>query len=271
MGTYVRLPVVAGKFYPENKQTLLRDVRSYAGTQPGKLNAVGCVVPHAGYMYSGQVAGAVFGRLNLPSRYIILCPNHTGLGQPLAIMREGRWRTPLGDVPVDHRLAEALQNEMPALTEDLDSQRHEHALEVQLPFLQTLKGEFSFVPITVGTSRYDALVTLGEAMGRAIASQDQPVLMVASSDMNHYESDSATRVKDRKAIDRVLALDPGGLYDVVVREHVTMCGFGPAIVMLTAAKALGAAKAELIKYATSGDISGDREAVVGYAGMAVLP
>jgi len=270
MGTYVRMPAVAGQFYPDKRETLLRAIRSYTSTHGEKLSALGCVVPHAGYMYSGQVAGAVFGRLELPSRYIILCPNHTGYGQPLAIMSSGRWRTPLGEVPVDEEVAAALKRELPDLTDDLDSQRQEHALEVQLPFLQALKQDFSFVPITIGTSRYDALVAVGEAMGRVIADQDEPVLIIASSDMNHYESDATTRVKDRKAIDRVLALDPAGLYDVILNEHVTMCGYGPTIAMLTAAKALGAKKAELIKYATSGDVSGDRDAVVGYAGMAVL-
>jgi AmmeMemoRadiSam system protein B len=222
-------------------------------------------------MYSGHVAGAVYGRLELPRRYIILCPNHTGYGQRLAIMSEGTWLTPLGEVPVDGPLAQQLKSEMPELTDDIDSQLQEHALEVQLPFLQALKKEFFFVPITVGTSQFDSLVALGEAMARVISNASERVMIVASSDMNHYESDSNTRVKDRKAIDRVRSLDPAGLYEVVTKQHVTMCGFGPTIAMLTAAKALGAKSAELIRYATSGDVSGDRDAVVGYAGIAVLP
>src|SRR4051812_8325533 len=255
MGAYVRMPAVAGQFYPGSAETLLRAIHSYTTVSGNKLNALGCVVPHAGYMYSGQVAGAVYGRLDLPSRYIILCPNHTGHGQPLAIMSEGTWLTPLGEVPIDEQLSKQLKVEMPELTDDIDSQRHEHALEGQLPFLQALKKDFSFVPITVGTSRFDALIALGEGIGHVIAQQDEPVMIIASSDMNHYETDSTTRVKDRKAIDRVLALDPAGLYDVIVKEHVTMCGFGPAIAMITASKMLGAKSAELIKYATSGDVS----------------
>jgi AmmeMemoRadiSam system protein B len=186
-------------------------------------------------------------------------------------MSEGTWLTPLGEVPIDEQLAEQLKADMPELIDDIDSQRHEHALEVQLPFLQILKQDFSFVPITVGTSRFDALIALGETIGRVVAAQDDCVMVIASSDMNHYESDSKTRMKDRKAIDRLLALDPSGLYDVIHNEHVTMCGFGPAIAMLTAAKQVGAKSAELIRYATSGDVSGDRDAVVGYAGIAVLP
>ncbi len=271
MATFVRMPAVAGQFYPGSAETLLRAIRSYTNVQGEKLNALGCVVPHAGYMYSGHVAGAVFGRLNLPSRFIILCPNHTGYGAPLATMSEGAWITPLGEVTIDDALAGALKKEMPLLEDDIDSQRHEHALEVQIPFLQALLPKFTFLPITVGTSRFDTLTKLGEAMARVIHGKSEPVMIIASSDMNHYESDSATRVKDRKAIDRVLALDPAGLHDAVTREHITMCGYGPTVAMLTATKALGAKSAQLIRYATSGDVSGDRDAVVGYAGMAVLP
>jgi MEMO1 family protein len=269
METFVRMPAVAGQFYPANADTLRRAIQSYTKMNGEKLDAIGCVVPHAGYMYSGHVAGAVYARLNLPDRYIILCPNHTGHGAPLAIMREGSWMTPLGEVPIDSDLAGRLQNEMPDLTDDIEAQRHEHALEVQLPFLQSMVGNFAFVPVTVGTSRLEHLIKLGIAMSKAIESRGDNVMIIASSDMNHYEADSTTRVKDRKAIDRVLALDECGLFEVVTRERVTMCGFGPTIAMLTASKSLGARKAELIRYATSGDISGDRDAVVGYAGIAV--
>ena len=157
----------------------------------------------------------------------------------------------------------------PLLVEDELAHRAEHALEVQLPFLQELVGEFSFVPIAVGTGQFEALTALGVTMAAAIEECAEPVLIVASSDMNHYESDSITRVKDHKAIDRILALDPEGLHQTVQREHITMCGYGPAVVMLTAAKALGATKAELVKYATSGDVSADKDWVVGYAGITV--
>ena len=269
METFVRMPAVAGQFYPANADTLSRALQSYTKVKGEKIDALGAVVPHAGYMYSGHVAGAVYGRLILPDRYIILCPNHTGRGEPLAIMSEGSWITPLGEVRIDSNLARRMQSAMPVLREDIEAQRHEHALEVQLPFLQSLIPSFEFVPITVGTSRFEHLVALGDAMARAIESRGDHVMIIASSDMNHYETDSTTRVKDRKAIDKVLALDPAGLYDVVTKEHVTMCGFGPTIAMITAAKALGAASAELIRYATSGDVSGDRDAVVGYAGIAV--
>ncbi|HUN89405.1 MAG TPA: AmmeMemoRadiSam system protein B [Terriglobales bacterium] len=269
METYVRMPAVAGQFYPAHEDTLRRALETYTHVNGEKIEALGAIVPHAGYMYSGHVAGAVYGRLKLPDRFVILCPNHTGQGKPLATMSEGSWMTPLGEVHIDADLAGRIMTGMPVLHDDIEAQRHEHALEVQLPFLQLLVKQFEFVPITVGTSRFEHLVALGDAIARAIESRGDHVMIIASSDMNHYETDSTTRVKDRKAIDRVLALDAEGLYDVVLKERVTMCGFGPAIAMMTAAKAMGAKSAELIRYATSGDVSGDRDAVVGYAGIAV--
>ena len=269
MATFIRPPAVAGRFYPGHPDKLLREIHSYTAVEGEKLRALGCVAPHAGYMYSGHIAGAVYARLELPNRFIILCPNHTGMGQPLATISEGRWQTPLGEVPVDVELASALKEEFSQLTEDIVAHSAEHALEVQLPFLQALAGEFTFVPIAVGTGRIEALETLGDAMARVVATDRQRTLMIASSDMNHYESDSVTRVKDHKAIERILALDPRGLYEVVKREDISMCGYGPAVAMLTAAKRLGATSAQVIKYGTSGDVSGDRAMVVGYAGIAV--
>lgn len=272
--TIIRAPAVAGRFYPGNARHLREQVESFT-TPPAetpveaKIRALGCVVPHAGYMYSGHVAGAVYGRLNLPQHYIILCPNHTGMGEPLAIMSAGAWHTPLGDAMIDTELAEKLKSSLPLLSEDQAAHRYEHALEVQLPFLQVLAPGFTFVPITVGTSNYDVLSALGTVIGNQIAKPEEPILIIASSDMNHYESDSITRVKDHKAIDQLLALDPRGLYEVVHTGDISMCGYGPAVIMLTAARKLGATKAELVRYATSGDVSGDRDTVVGYAGVAV--
>jgi len=271
MAVATRQPAVAGRFYPGDPQRLRAEIESYTGgtdSEP-RIRALGCVVPHAGYMYSGHVAGAVYRRLELPQRIVILCPNHTGMGGPLAIMSEGAWHTPLGDAPIDEELSAELKRRMPLLSEDDEAHRAEHALEVQLPFLQVLAPAFRFVPITVGTGNFEVLSALGIAIGNTLAQQRERVLVVASSDMNHYESDSVTRVKDRRAIEQVLALDPRGLYDVVREGHISMCGYGPAVAMLTAAHKLGATKAELIRYATSGDVSGDRDMVVGYAGIVV--
>ncbi|MFZ0313571.1 MAG: AmmeMemoRadiSam system protein B [Candidatus Korobacteraceae bacterium] len=274
MPTLIRQAAVAGRFYPADAHRLRAEVEAYTAASadaPGeaKIRAVGCVVPHAGYIYSGHVAGAVYRRLELPRRMVILCPNHTGMGEPLAIMSEGVWQTPLGEVAIDVELATELKQQMPLLSEDDVAHRAEHALEVQLPFLQVLAPGFQFVPIVVGTSNFEVLSSLGVVIGNTLAKHGGRFLVIASSDMNHYESDSVTRVKDGKAIDQLLALDARGLYDVVKEGHISMCGYGPAVVMLTAARKLGASKAELIRYATSGDVSDDRAMVVGYAGLAV--
>jgi MEMO1 family protein len=277
MTSAVRTPAVAGRFYPGHADELLRQVREY--TSPGKTSsalqerapvaAIGCVAPHAGYMYSGAVAGAVYSRLEIPEHCVILCPNHTGKGRPLAIMATTNWQTPLGEIAADADLGARLLQRFPALQEDSAAHRSEHAIEVQLPFLQTRQPILKIVPIALGTSDFDLLQALGEALADVVTASKEKVLIIASSDMNHYESDTITRIKDHKAIEQVLALDARGLWDVVMTERISMCGFGPTIVMLTAAKLLEAAKATLVKYATSGDVSGDYESVVGYAGIIV--
>ena len=269
MTSAVRMPAVAGRFYPSRRDELLRDISNYSTTSEPALAAIGCVAPHAGYMYSGHVAGAVYARLEIPQRCVVLCPNHTGAGHPLAVMTRAAWRTPLGDVAADTELGADLLKRFPMLQEDAAAHRSEHAIEVQLPFLQARQAELRFLPIAVGTSDFDALAGLGEALAAAIAAAGDKVLIIASSDMNHYESDAITRVKDHKAIERVLALDPRGLWDVVMSQNISMCGFGPTVAMLTGAKRLGAKTATLVKYATSGDVSGDHDQVVGYAGIVV--
>jgi len=276
----IREPAVAGSFYPRNAAQLERDVRKLlapqdapGAAQPPRTRALGCIVPHAGYMYSGAVAGAVFARLELPRRFVILGPRHYPQGAPLAILSDGAWRTPLGDAPLDAPLAVALAHACPLLREDAVAHAPEHSIEVELPFLQALAPEFRFVPIALGTDRFQAFEDLGRAiatvLAEAAAVRQEPVLLVASSDMNHYESDEITRQKDARAIDRILALDPRGLFDVVRRESISMCGYGPAVTMLVAAKQLGATSAELIRYATSAEVSGDYDRVVGYAGIVI--
>jgi len=270
MTSALRSPAVAGRFYPRRSDALVRDLHKYMPDGESRpAAAIGCIAPHAGYMFSGHVAGAVYARLEIPQHCVILCPNHTGMGVPLAVMTAAAWQTPLGSVTADAAFGADLRRRFPALEEDSAAHLTEHGIEVQLPFLQARRGDLSFVPITVGTSNFEVLQKLGEALGDAVRQQPHPVLIIASSDMNHYESDALTRIKDHKAIARVLALDARGLWEVVMNEDVSMCGFGPAIVMLTAAKRLGATSAELVRYATSGDVSGDRDQVVGYAGIIV--
>jgi AmmeMemoRadiSam system protein B len=265
----IRKPAVAGRFYPGERDELSRMVQSFI-LPADHQRATGLVVPHAGYIYSGHVAGAVYSRITPHERNIILCPNHTGFGPPLSIMRSGSWKTPLGEMPIDNELAEALISADTHLEDDIEAHRFEHATEVQLPFLQQCGLDTGrFVPITIGTGNPQRLEELGRAMAKVVQQVVPDALIIASSDMNHYESDPVTRVKDRKAIDQILAMDPEGLFEVVQRENISMCGYGPTVAMLTAAKILGASKAELVKYATSGDVSMDFDHVVGYAGIII--
>ncbi len=266
----LRPPAVAGRFYPDDPAELTRQIAGFASSAEEPLRpALACLVPHAGYRYSGHVAGAVYARLKLPRRFLLLGPRHVPRGKPQAILSEGAWETPLGRAEIDSELARDLKGAYPELCEDSVAHQTEHALEVQLPFLQYLAGDFRFVPIALGPTDYIQLESLGHALAEVLRRQRDPVLMIASSDMNHYESDEITRRKDGLAIERVLALDAAGLFDVVRREEITMCGFGPAVSILTAARLLGATRATLVRYATSGDINGDRNEVVGYAGVIV--
>jgi AmmeMemoRadiSam system protein B len=272
--TILRQAAVAGRFYPGDPEDLRAEALTYLSqARPADqvpVRALGCIAPHAGYMYSGHVAGAVFARVEIPKSCIVMCPNHTGMGRALAVMGEGAWQTPMGEVQIDVELAGALKKRFPALQEDSAAHRAEHAAEVELPFLLLRQPKLRFVPIALGTSQFEVLEQLGEALADVIAASKDRILIVASSDMNHYESDAVTRVKDHQAIERILTLDPRGLFDVVTQQKISMCGFGPAVAMLTAARLLGAKSAELVKYATSGDISGDRDMVVGYAGVVVV-
>jgi AmmeMemoRadiSam system protein B len=269
----VRPPAVAGRFYPGEAHALEREVDRCLGPEPppeAKFDhAIACVVPHAGYIYSGPVAGAVYRRLPERSRFLLLGPNHFGRGEPLALSPQSDWLTPLGVAPIDRDLSRALHHSFPLLADDAVAHADEHCLEVQLPFLQRRFPPFSFVPLLIGAGHYAALESLGHGVAKAVAGAEDRPLIIASSDMNHYEPDGVTRIKDHEAIERILALDPRGLYDVVHRRDISMCGYAPVVAMLTAARDLGARRATLIKYATSADTSGDPSAVVGYAGIIV--
>jgi MEMO1 family protein len=262
----LRLPAVAGRFYPNDPEELTAAVRGHAKPQPALEHVKACLVPHAGYMYSGHVAGAVFSRIVLPKKIVIFGVRHRPRGEPMALISSGAWKTPLGDVPIEESLAAALQKECPILREDRLAHSAEHSLEVQLPFLQVLSPGFAFVPVALGTVRFDDLVAVGEALARLLAANPE-VLLLTTSDLNHYENDAMTRLKDKKAIDQLLALNPRALYEVCGNENISMCGLGPAVAMLTALRALAAKQATLVRYATSADVSGDTASVVGYAGF----
>jgi hypothetical protein len=267
----IRQPAVAGRFYPNDPSALNQELDSFLSVSPQqeKIRAQACLVPHAGYKYSGHVAGAVYSGIEIPSRVILLGPRHFPGGERFAILSDGWWQTPLGLVPLNRPLAEKIVRACPLLREDAVAHSNEHSLEVQLPFMQRLAPLSTFVPIVIAPAQYAELEALGRAIANVLRAETEPILIVASSDMNHYESDAITRVKDRKAVDRILALDPRGLFDTVREEEISMCGYGAAVAMLTAVRQLGAARAELVRYATSGEINGDFQEVVGYAGIVI--
>lgn len=266
----MRSPAVAGRFYPGSPGELEREVRRLTRDVPSKIQARGILVPHAGYVYSGAVAGEVYSLVEIPDRHILFCPNHTGTGTEAAIMSRGSWKMPWGAVPIDEELAGRMLVASSLLAEDRSAHAREHSLEVQLPFLWRFRKSFRFVPVALGHLSLSECRALGEDVAAVLRDDAAPPLLIASSDMTHYEADAIARKKDEKAISRILALDPEGLYRSVHSERITMCGVIPATVTLFAALSLGAREARLIKYGTSGDISGDYGQVVGYAGMAIL-
>ncbi len=263
----IRRPAVAGAFYDSDPAKLKRIVRGFLKEGP-KAKARGVMVPHAGYVYSGAVAGEVFSRIEPAETFIILGPNHTGFGPNVSIMCRGGWETPFGVMRIDEELAASVSRGSNLFKEDTSAHLHEHSIEVQLPFLQSL-GEGKFVPITLMKVSYQMCKEVASALTEAVRACGKSVLIVASSDMTHFESQASAEIKDRSALDRMEALDPEGLYDVVQSRRISMCGFIPSTIMLIAAKALGGDRARVVRYATSGDVTGDFDQVVGYAGVVV--
>ena len=263
----VRPPAVAGTFYAGEEDALRRDVRSHLPPVEGAESVFGAIVPHAGYVYSGPVAGAVYARIVMPATAIVLCPNHTGRGAPAGVDPSDAWRTPLGDVPVDRRLARRLLDLSPSLVPDSLSHSKEHSLEVQLPFLQVLRPDISFVPVCLGAPDLGLCREVGMALAALVAEEKEPPLLLASSDMNHYESREIGSRKDSRALACIEALDPEGLFRTVLSENITMCGFLPATALLFAAREAGIGRATVVARRDSGDETGETDSVVGYAGV----
>ncbi len=265
----IREPVAAGQFYPGSAPGLKRMLESMVNDRAAKVDAIGLVSPHAGYIYSGVVAGAVISRVKLKDTVIMLGPNHTGQGKEFSIMTDGSWITPLGEVEIDGELAKKILSSSSYLEEDKAAHQYEHSLEVQLPFLQYFKADVRIVPIILAHARGSVYKKIGKELAGAIKESKRQVVILASSDMTHYEPQEAARKKDNKAIEAILNLDVDELLERVAILDISMCGYAPVTVLISAAKELGATKAELVKYQTSGDASGDYRSVVGYAGIIV--
>jgi AmmeMemoRadiSam system protein B len=269
METTLREPAVAGTFYPGTASALKRELQQMVPVREERHRLLACIAPHAGYVYSGGVAGELYGHLELPQRVIVLGPNHTGVGARIAVAPHRRWRTPLGEQAVDVELASILVENFQDASFDENAHWREHSLEVQLPFLLARRPDVEFLPICLSHLGLDQCLDLGRALAQLIDDLGEEVGLVASSDMSHYVDDEKARILDRMAIDAVLVRDSKSLYQTVHREGITMCGVVPATVVIETANRLGAAGAHLVAYATSGDVSGDRSAVVGYAGICV--
>lgn len=261
-----REPAVAGRFYTDRPAALARQVDGFLAAGGEKVAARGIVAPHAGYVYSGAIAGAVYARVVVPARVVVLGPNHTGMGVAVALWPGGAWRLPTGAVPVDAALTAALAAS-PLVAADAEAHLLEHSLEVQVPFLSRARPDVAIAALCLGHLRLADCLALGRHLAKVVSATD--ALVVASSDMSHYVPAEVARELDHHAIARILALDPEGLYEVVHREEISMCGIIPATVMLAAARELGATRAELVRYGNSGEVSGDRRHVVGYAGVLV--
>ena len=266
-----REAVVAGQFYPGTKDALAREIGSMIDPKAARRDCLGVVSPHAGYIYSGGVAGSVFSRINPAPVYVIIGPNHTGLGQPFGISACRSWKTPLGEVSVDTGLAAAIKNNCAYIKDDDVSHKFEHSIEVQLPFLQYLNKNFKIVPIVAAHAELSAYREVGSAIAEAIkrGALEKKAVIIASSDMTHYEPQAEAAKKDAEAIKAILALDEEALLERIESLGITMCGYSPVAIMIAAVKALGARGAELVKYATSGDVTGDQTSVVGYAGLII--
>jgi len=261
----IRRSAVAGSFYAGTRERLRLQVEDLLPKMVKAERAVGVVVPHAGYMYSGRAAAAAYARAEFPEAFVILGPNHTGMGAGAAIMTYGQWETPLGEVQIDQELGKAILANSSVLEEDHVGHLREHSIEVQLPFLQYFGRPFTFVPISLFSQEYAACHEVGQAVARAVRESKKRVLLVASTDMSHYVTREEATAKDRKAIEAILALDPEGLHRVVRREGISMCGFHTTTAVLVAAKALGATRAELVMYIDSGEVTRDTKEVVAYA------
>ncbi len=265
----IRRSIVAGKFYPAQAEEINRQIESFLVPGIKKSDALACMLPHAGYTYSGRVAALTVANINIKEKIILLGPNHTGRGPDYSMMAEGAWQTPLGELKIDSRLAKDILAGSRYLKDDSLAHSDEHSLEVELPILQYFKRDFEIIPIAFMSQDTAALKKIGEEIAGVIKASglEDKVLFVASTDLTHYEPQKGAEKKDKLVIEAILALDVDQLTSVVRRFDISMCGYAPVTVMLSIINSLGASAAKLIKYQTSAEVTHDPSAVVGYAGI----
>ncbi len=266
----IRRPAVAGSFYPGSKVSLERELNQLIQVKEEKQKVIGLISPHAGYVYSGGCAGRGFGSIHIPNRVIILGVNHRGMGHPFAVDNSDAWDTPMGEAAIDKEWGVKLTEESDIFQLDSGAGLQEHSLEVQVPFVQYLNPGATILPITISSMNKQQLIAGGKEIARLIRSHpEEEVLLVASTDMSHYISAESAKVKDQMAIDKIMALDPEGLFHVVVDENISMCGMAPTVMMMSAALELGAKTPDMLEYTNSGEVSGDYYQVVAYLCMTI--
>ncbi len=270
----IRQPAVAGQFYPGSAAEIEADLDRFLPRGAAKREVRGVVVPHAGWMYSGRTAGILYSQIRVPDRVILIGPNHHGTGSDYALYDTGKWHTPIGDVPICEPLANELLDACDLLAEDVRAHAAEHSLEVQVPMLHRMNPKVQIVPILIGGAWPESggrgrLREIGQALATVARGYGQPILLVASSDLNHYEDQRTSNIKDKLVLDAAVKLDEDGLMQRVKDVDVSMCGVAPTYIVMVAAKQLGAQHAELLDYRTSGDVSGDYDRVVGYGAVAI--
>jgi AmmeMemoRadiSam system protein B len=267
----LREAVVAGQFYPASAAELKRQLSSFLDRGQEKGEAIACILPHAGYVYSGRVAAQTLNCVKIKSKIVLLGPNHTGMGEPFSIMTAGIWQTPLGGVKIDSGLARLILGRSKLLREDSLAHAQEHSLEVELPIIQYFRDDFEIVPIALLSDDLTRLKQVGRDIASAIQESGPPdaVMLLASSDMTHYESQESAQEKDSAAIEAILELNEDKLFQIIHSLRISMCGYAPVAAMIEASKQLGATRARLIKYETSAAASRDTSSVVGYAGIII--
>ena len=276
----IRRPHVAGTFYEGNAESLKNQIKrcflhNFGPQKTPEVNVngprkvIGLICPHAGYMYSGPVAANAYYELardGKPDIVVILGPNHTGYGSAIALMNEGFWRTPLGDVEIDGETANQIVKETRLVDIDAGAHRFEHSIEVQLPFLQYLYGsDFKFVPICFLMQDLQSAVEVGKALAEVLATKN--AMVIASSDLTHYEPQEMAERKDMAALKAVEALDEKLLFSTIEEQNISACGYGPITALITFAKGLGVKEGKLLAHRTSGEIINDYSSVVGYAAV----
>jgi len=279
----IRKPAVSGLFYDNDPEDLKKTIESCFTHElgPGKIPTLakpkeslskdkkiyGTIAPHAGYSYSGPVAAHAYSKLvenGFPETFIILCPNHTGIGSGVSVFYEGSWETPLGNIEIDEKFSKELIKNSNIIDPDFSAHLKEHSCEVHLPFLQYFSDDFKIVPVVMWMQDFTSSEEIAKGIVKVVKSLKTSISIIASTDLTHYTPYEVASKQDSILLDKISNMDEKGLLQDIENFNITMCGYGPTIATMKATRELGASKCDMLKYSTSGNISGDLSSVVGY-------